>query len=90
MNDNTSQLSGLTDYELECDKVCDKIKKTKSSLESIKILQRFIDKNLSSNERKSVRKHEDRNARSYVQAYLHHLYDKQRCKHKKTKEHDRA
>lgn len=37
----TTQKSGLSDYELELDRLADKIKATKSSLECIKILRKF-------------------------------------------------
>jgi hypothetical protein len=47
MNNKTTQLSGLTDDELEMDRVCDEIKATKESLLCVKILQKFVDKKIS-------------------------------------------
>ena len=39
----TIQLSGLTDYELELEKIIDKIKAEQSTLKAIGILRRTID-----------------------------------------------
>ena len=41
--ENTTQLSGLTDYELQLEKIVDEIKAEQSILKAIGILRRTID-----------------------------------------------
>jgi hypothetical protein len=48
-SDKTTQTSGLSDFELECDSICDEIKRTENSLDAIGIIKRFFEKYVNDN-----------------------------------------